>query len=539
MTQTIRLIVYVVGCFLAYQIFAFVSQGTHPWVLYNADALNIPLLYESIVHGQGTFSDWTVPSTTYFFPDISVYFLLGVIIKNRFLHVIAFGVVQILYFVFILDVLGRIVTGNKRVSLFPLIALFSLALLSTGVLTNSLLITLVVSNFHMGATLMTFTLWALLLSVIKKDHWWKKISLLVLAYATAWSDVTFLYDFLLPALATLILLGIVRQLPKRVAWQYSGILLLVIALSQYFLHNNKPLRIAAPPISLHANWQHVLYYVDSLRMLYQNNSILFCTLIAVILVGITTVVRHVLQRKPINLCIVLLCASVLTFFIGSVVVSASDYMLANGANPLLGRHIQTTLLFPVLCGLPALVYYHAPKMCWSNFSLILVIVSIAILSIAFSYPMNRHNLLSFHPPYIACLDKLNHRYTLQGGLTAYRDAKPIRFLSQTGIQTVAYDELHHTPQLWMNSIAWYHNRDVNFIVWRRDIPNPPPLRPSIMSQVGYFYKHLTCGSYDIWLYKSTQLGSLIKNANYQPIGPVDATGIYTLHNTLLRAKTAE
>ena len=398
MNQTVRIIAYVVACFLAYQIFAFVSQGNHPWVLYNADALNIPLLYESIVHGQGTFSDWTFPSTTYFFPDISVYFLLGVMVKNRFLHVIAFGVVQILYFVFILDVLGRIVTGSKRVSLFPLIALFSLALLSTGVLTNSLLITLVVSNFHMGATLMTFTLWALLLSAIKKDHWWKKITLLILAYATAWSDVTFLYDFLLPALATLILLGIARQLPKRVAWQYSSILLLAIAFSQYFLHNNKPLRIAAPPISLHANWQHGVYYVDSLRMLYQNNSILFCALIAVILFGIVTMVRHMLQRKPMNLCIVVLCASVLTFFIGSVVVSASDYMLANGTNALLGRHVQTTLLFPVLCGLPALVYYHAPKMCWSNLSLMLVIVSIAILSVAFGYPMNRQNLLSFYPP---------------------------------------------------------------------------------------------------------------------------------------------
>ena len=539
MNQTVRIIAYVVACFLAYQIFAFVSQGNHPWVLYNADALNIPLLYESIVHGQGTFSDWTFPSTTYFFPDISVYFLLGVMVKNRFLHVIAFGVVQILYFVFILDVLGRIVTGSKRVSLFPLIALFSLALLSTGVLTNSLLITLVVSNFHMGATLMTFTLWALLLSAIKKDHWWKKITLLILAYATAWSDVTFLYDFLLPALATLILLGIARQLPKRVAWQYSSILLLAIAFSQYFLHNNKPLRIAAPPISLHANWQHGVYYVDSLRMLYQNNSILFCALIAVILFGIVTMVRHMLQRKPMNLCIVVLCASVLTFFIGSVVVSASDYMLANGTNALLGRHVQTTLLFPVLCGLPALVYYHAPKMCWSNLSLMLVIVSIAILSVAFGYPMNRQNLLSFYPPYIACLDTLNNYHILQTGLTAYRDAKPIRFLSQTGIQPVAYDEQHHTPQLWMNSIAWYQNRDVNFIVWRKDIPNPPALRPRIISQVGHFYKHLTCGSYNIWLYKSKQLGLLIKKAHYQHIGPVDATGIYTLHNTLLRAKAAQ
>ena len=163
--------------------------------------------------------------------------------------------------------------------------------------------------------------------------------------------------FLLPALATLILLGIVQQLPKRATWQYSGILLLAIALSQYFLHNNKPLRIAAPPISLHVNWQHVLYYVDSLRTLYQNNSILFFTLTAVILFGITTVVRHVLQRKPMHLCIVFLCASLLTFFIGSVVVSASDYMLTS-ASTMLGRHLLSILFLPVFLGAPKLVGYH-------------------------------------------------------------------------------------------------------------------------------------------------------------------------------------
>ena len=150
--------------------------------------------------------------------------------------------------------------------------------------------------------------------------------------------------------------------------------------------------------------------------------------------------------------------------------------------------------------------------------------------------MHINNLVAYQPRFVHCLETLHHTKNLQNGISNYSDARPTSFLNNGNFVTVAYDQNQNTPQLWLNTISYYHHRHFNFIIWNQSIPNSPANRPSIHKVIGKATAVYHCNKHTIWIYPRNGLDKLLATADYVHYGPFDTYGLYNRpQGYLLRA----
>lgn len=80
--------------------------------LLNSDAVYLPVLVQDVAAG-GTVSDWFLPPAPYFFPDMLLFWPIGLVASSTLYAQQAYAVLQVLLFTALLGVVGGLVCGRR------------------------------------------------------------------------------------------------------------------------------------------------------------------------------------------------------------------------------------------------------------------------------------------------------------------------------------------------------------------------------------------------------------------------------------------
>lgn len=199
------------------------GRGPSVGLLFNADALYLPSLERDVSAG-GAVSRWFLTPAPYFFPDMLLFWPVGLLTSSAVQAQHAYAVVQVVLFAALVAGVGGLVGGRRAgVFSFALVA----ALLAPVVAAGADVFAYVgVSGYHAGALLASIGGLALLgLCPLAADTSGQGrrgaallASLSVLTAASTLSDPIFLIQFSGPAIAGLLLL----TLTGAVRWTWLG-----------------------------------------------------------------------------------------------------------------------------------------------------------------------------------------------------------------------------------------------------------------------------------------------------------------------------
>lgn len=190
---------------------AVATNNIAKWALYNPDALYLPALTGDILSGDYPLLGWKTPPAPYFFPDLMLYLPLHFLMGNLHVAIMLYGVLQSLLFVGGLMLLVTLIFGRRPDLDALLLALSSAFFLFLATGQCPAFLPIIQSGYHFGVLLQAVFGLCLIVKIITCQG---SIACLckygamfgIFAALTLFSDPTFLAQFLVPLMASALLL---------------------------------------------------------------------------------------------------------------------------------------------------------------------------------------------------------------------------------------------------------------------------------------------------------------------------------------------
>ena len=478
-------------------------------VIYHADALYLPALYRDLASGQDL-SGWSLPPAPYFFPDMLVFFGLNRVLGDFHLAILAYGLTQILLFIFGLISLSRLITSlDPYIESLVLLAgaLFFLYYYATRFHLLSLML---ISAHHFGGIVVGAGCLAILTSTFEHPHIDGKVVLHVLmallfSTLTVASDMLYIIHFLVPAMLSVCLLVALTAITYRRALVYSSLCLslpLGRVLNRMLVGSDTA--VALPTFNFHNLWTGLLELISWIQSFWLPRPLL--SLAAISFVGtiglvFTGIVRERKRcAKPIQRLFVL---SFLVFQLFACVLSVL-YL-----GKVTQRYLLPLVIMPTFFGWPLLIAAACKPMSILNNQLgskivafVVILTCLGILARIGIAPQIGQ-LVNYYPDLVRCMDDQTRQRHLQNGLSNYWQAKYISMLSHNDLHVIQLDaDLH--PFYWVNNRHWYE-QPFEFIVIDPRQPEGSRLdRGKIIDRFGWPDDSFWCGSSEILIYHSAQ-----------------------------------
>jgi hypothetical protein len=91
----------------------YINSGGSSKLLYNSDAMYLPILFEDVVSNSGRIDDWYLTPSPYLFPDWPIYFFSHILAANVHFRIILFATLQVVITYFALLFLVRQLFAKK------------------------------------------------------------------------------------------------------------------------------------------------------------------------------------------------------------------------------------------------------------------------------------------------------------------------------------------------------------------------------------------------------------------------------------------
>jgi hypothetical protein len=430
-------------------------------LLYNSDAFYLPTLLKNL-QASLTLQGWDLPPSPYFFPDLLLYFLVAQLTDNLYVTMALFGVAQILLFLGGISLLQRAIFGasRQRHTLLLLSTTVFLLFLATG--KETAFTYAILSAHHFGCLLVLPFALLLMLRVLQAStasiwslpQFW---GLLLLVGLTTFSDALFVIQFVVAALATMLLLHYVSKQPSPHTWWLSvglGLAALGGPLLRQYLFGSQKL---AEYTSLTGNewrislselwaWASITAFQNPLLTLFWVSS--FLTLLISLWLAYQ---HHGSSTAPV--------ATLLFFVLSTLGTVAAVIVTGNFPNEFSTRYLLSALILPLIVGWPSLVIQLEPlRRQFIQPRGALVQGSLAGILLIVAQPFVQWRALAtlphFTDPFVACMDQATRERQLHNGLAHYWQAMYLSLLSQNDLHVVqVYPDL--TPHLWNNNRDWY------------------------------------------------------------------------------------
>lgn len=497
---------------LVYLTLSHFSTPSLQWLFFNSDTIYVPYLYWDLINNAGNLSLWKLAPVPYFFPDGLIYFILQTLTHNFKLSILLFAFTQLCLFYFLIVEIGKKATENHESCLYHLSILLSLLLLAGGYLQQETLNFALVSQEHFGTALMFLLGTLLILKTFSSKQTNYLILLFFICAFTLFSDLLFITQFVVTAIATLSVMAILFDEKRKIYLQNILVICISSAIAYYAFLRSKYLfhiHIKFPEEHLIKRF-HISDLVIAtkriifnLSVFYEKNAIIVFLLVSFIILTFSFVfslffkkIRGVKFNCSNNFAfvVIMLLMSVLTGYCSLIFLDNdlmagsffdSNITLSNAENFYVGmRHYQPFILFPVFLGIPLLLTHYTNLAVVTARYYGFLILALLICGFAFTQKGQIADLINFYPEPIACLDRYAQKYHLENGAANYWEAKSYTMLSKQHLTIVAIDDHAKDrgkiePEFWMNTKHDYLNRDIDFLIVKNNSMEYPKPQDAI------------------------------------------------------------
>lgn len=190
--------------FIVFIVTIFYLNQTWMGLVFNSDILFIPDIFKDLSHG-GHFRDWTIATTTMFFPDWLVYFLAYKLTNILYFQFLIVACVNLLLLYLIVRSIYSQFYRRKEALIFSLTSILIFLFFVTKALEPYIFLT--VLGQHVGGIIIGLVYIYLHLLLKEKDSHLKIFFILmIISGLMGASDILFLVQFLMPVFVTYIIM---------------------------------------------------------------------------------------------------------------------------------------------------------------------------------------------------------------------------------------------------------------------------------------------------------------------------------------------
>ncbi len=447
--------------------------------IYNSDALYLPSLYVDVLNGENI-SEWRLPPTPYFFPDMLLYFLLMTVTSSMHVTVVVLGMIQFLVFTLGLFLLAReTMPRSYGLGRYGLVVLMGglFLIFSDKLMFYSQMI--FISAHHFGIVLIIPFVLTLVCKLISKLKMPLVYILCILSFLTGLSDALFLIQVAVPLAGSLVVLLLIKQSSVKHTFTIVSAMLIpgVIAWAlNYFVITGKNSLVKSYLFRPHLMGPSMLTFFKSLLAsvkMYPIHAILAGGLLSGCV--LVLVIQWRQFRTAFKSKSALLLASYFLFALVINVVAIllfGVFMDRNGF-----RYFLPFLIFPAFWGMPFVL--RVPKIV-SRRVFAGAILAIYTIIVLFSLQNIEHQQIeeiftdAYYPSYIRCIDEKATQVGIKHGIAQYWQARPISMLTQNELKVVQVNR-DLSPFYWINNLAWYEI-EPEFVVIDLSLPKDHKLR---------------------------------------------------------------
>jgi hypothetical protein len=444
--------------------------------LANSDALLAEGLYRDLFEDGYSLADWRFSTTTFFFPDVPLYFLARPFVDDAGAALWIFAAVLFAATVLAAGYAVVATAGGlqRGLAALALAALGGIAFVQANhhgwIGAGVWLPDPYMATWHGGTCLAAFVSAALFQRWLAKPGWLIAVGLTVTGLVTTASDGAYFTMFTAPALGAWLCFA--RKVERR-TWLYSAALLIFPPLAGRLLLRSLSaagaIRIADPASRAIDNLNALLSQqsIDDVADILTHLSPAFwiASLLALALLGLYWQAQRRLRPTDPT-------AAWLTFWLALSILSQPIFTAFAGRLlydfPWQPRYLLTALYIPFLFVLPLIlapIVGAAPRRLLATASLAVLAFVTTVTHLFDNSPVLRPTT----PEFVRCVDDQARKYSLRYGLAGYFEAKPLTFYSQAGVRVnqLARD---FAPYYWLNNFAWYlGNSDAaieyDFLLW--------------------------------------------------------------------------
>lgn len=507
---TIVMVLYSILCSLSY------SPGGFQGIYGNSDLLQVPVIARNLLYEHGHIRDWYFSQAPYFFPDILLTSIISLVVHNITLNILVVALVQTLYLVFIAGLLLKLITHygiflRYSISFTLIVFLLSTELVGHGPpVTLELFSTMTATAIHFGAFLVMLTSLYLFIQFANQQKRYLLFLFCILTVAGIASDILIIFYLMAPLILTVIFIWIFKfkSLEDCRKWL---ILLMLTLLIGYLIYRFAPLHYYRDSRLIHYQAGNVKAFMKVIIHFLKNSPAIGILWLFFIFLAPASLVQTYRQKdKPlfnnnidwVNFVILWLVVMII-FCIPTFILMDFNLALANSNEPYpyMGlRHMAPVILFPVLIGVPLLLYKHTnlPDLLAKNYTFCALLFLIIVSSFINRPRLNWTNLSTYYPPGLACLDDHAQKLHLHAGLGNYWQARPFTYFNHSGIAVASVDD-NFSPFLWVTSMQYFRRHDFDFIIAKS--PTKIFDQDKIISQFGKPTSTFICpNNYEFYVY---------------------------------------
>ncbi len=475
----------------------------------NADTFNISIIFRDLTQWGGSLKDWNQPGAPFFFPDIAEYFIVGSLIANTQVAIVAASIVNIVLYLIGWALVARAVLpampARPYTRFIPV--LFAAATFLLFKQMESIMTFVFQPGKHIGLTTVTPYALALILVLTlspgaRPATLIRAALLFALSVLMVMSDLLYVIQVVAPALVLLTGAAGLRQLrwrqimPPVITLLAGGIAGVVFA------------RIAMPKPAVDVFITHISpgNIVISIRTFidwfvpwmgqYPVAAVMTLGALAYHLAYLVSAVRRIIRRQPASLPLILLSGYAVLSGLASVVGTVG---LANFPDIYAVRYMAPFFWN----GLYALAIHGAG---WIKPAVLLrLTLALAILLVAFALPTlpgvaNLSRYSTYYPPLTACLDKQTEARHLTNGVAHYWDAIEVTMTARRPLHVMqVLPSL--LPFLWVSNTRWYDRFPPEFLILDHNAPAGHQMSESIiLARLGSPADRFECPGHSILVY---------------------------------------
>lgn len=485
---------------LAFAAIAVQYQSNAPLhaILFNADGMYLPTLFDNLLAHGGSIRDWYLTPAPYFFPDYLLFLIAYWASKSAFHQFLVFSLLQLAAATAALAWIARTCVRSHA----TLAAVLAATLIGwLAVRPTAPFVFALASAYHFGAFLSALVFVALWLQNEQRPRPWQFPGMYILAFLAALSDPLFMVQAVAPFLVAC---ALVRRQPRLFAFKaalpHIGVLVaaqLGVASYRWFItHSTRSLNKFG--LAHFAQNAHELGSV--VADLAIQLPLLGIIMAAYLLLGIACIVRVVPERAFLGLPRPLLLLLVFTLLAVASNVAAMLLMTSLVVTP---RYLIAALTWPIVALTMLLAHWLGTRFAATGLAataaLVLLLGTRAVVLTG-----QAGNAPAGYPAQIACIDHALAAADAHRGIAGYWDAKRVQALSKRDLSIAQYMS-DMTEHRWITSGSYFRST-YDFAIISAE-GGPAFLLPAaqLIARNGPPVLTAICGDHTVLVYGNDQL----------------------------------
>lgn len=436
---------------------------------FSSDTLYLPSIYKDLFIDHNNLEGWVFNPAPNFFPDMILYFIINFITQDFVLASMIFGIVQYLFFLFLIAALFRLILPVRPMLFAALANLFMLLFFFVAFYTDEFFYSfyLISNSYHTGAFLMAFLCAILTFMYFKDPKKWHLITIAMIAILCIISDRLFIALYSLPVFSLIVLYKtivphktLIKILLINIFSVVAGIIAFhLICKLQYFSVEENPIlldlkNMRASLIQLGGQMWHAFKYMAFVGIITTISLLSFIALNYIFF-------KEIRKNKSL---LVIFFFFVLAY---SFIVFLAPVISGNYTGPDRLRYNIYVFYMLVITFWVVIAFFIYKYGGGARAFRVVKGALLTCLSVALFFGIIHLSLrglkqwFNYYPTSVSCIDNIAKENNLTYGVGNYWIAKRTTMFSRNGVRIYAIWE-DAAPAIHVCNKNWYNNKNIKF-----------------------------------------------------------------------------